>query len=323
AVKVKDDKHVTVTMPAYAYNLTAVATPNEYIIEYKLNGGMTNNPSKYTIEDGENGFLTLNNPTKAGYEFVGWTGSNGNTPEKNVKVNTKALVKYTYEANWQIIDYTLHCGLEGGTVAIANPTTYNIETPDITLNNPTKPGYVFEGWTGDCGAVPKKVVTIPQGSSGTKFYLANWKEADDTGYKVEHYKEKADGSFELAETDNLQGTTGSTVHPAVKNYTGYASPEVSLLTIAADGSSVLKYYYAFKKYKVALVEGEGLEYITGDGLYPCDSEVTIKTKAKPGYRFVGWERESDHQMFDEANYSFTMPSNPVLSVLFIIKILQI
>ena len=42
--------------------------------------------------------------------------------------------------------------------------------------------------------------------------MALTKEAKaDTAYKVEYYKEKLDGSYELAETENLTGSTGTKV----------------------------------------------------------------------------------------------------------------
>ena len=43
--------------------------------------------------------------------------------------------------------YTITYDLDGGTVATANPTTYTSNTDTITLNNPTKAGYNFVGWS--------------------------------------------------------------------------------------------------------------------------------------------------------------------------------
>ena len=50
-------------------------------------------------------------------------------------------------AGWTRDTYTLTYDLAGGSVATANPTSYNIDTANITLNNPTKVGYTFAGWT--------------------------------------------------------------------------------------------------------------------------------------------------------------------------------
>ena len=45
---------------------------NTYNITYELNGGIANNPTTYTIEDN----ITLKNPTKTGYTFIGWKVNN-------------------------------------------------------------------------------------------------------------------------------------------------------------------------------------------------------------------------------------------------------
>lgn len=70
--------------------------------------------------------------------------------------------------------YTITYKLDGGTVAVANPTIYGTGSDTITLNNPTKDGFNFTGWTGSNGNVPQTTVTISKGSEGNKEYTANW-----------------------------------------------------------------------------------------------------------------------------------------------------
>ena len=68
--------------------MSAVYDKNTYSIIYDLNGGTAINVSNYTVEDDD---IHLNAPTKQGYVFDGWTGSNGDTPEKDVVI-TKGSV---------------------------------------------------------------------------------------------------------------------------------------------------------------------------------------------------------------------------------------
>ena len=69
--------------------------------------------------------------------------------------------------------YAISYNLDGGTAN--NPTSYAWETSSITLKEPSKIGYYFEGWTGSNGNVPSRNVTISQGSRGGNLeFTANW-----------------------------------------------------------------------------------------------------------------------------------------------------
>lgn len=76
----------------------------------------------------------------------------------------------TFTANWTPTNYTISYNLNGG--AASNKNAYNIETDTFILNNPTKTGYTFVGWTGSNGLTPQKSVSIVKGSTGNKTYTA-------------------------------------------------------------------------------------------------------------------------------------------------------
>ena len=152
----------------------------EFSIAYDLDGGSvsTANPTSYNYGTAS---FTLNNPTKPGYTFLGWTGSNGTTPKTTVTISNHSNGNRIYNANWGIATYNITYNLGGGTVATANPTTYNINTPTFTLNNPTREYYNFTGWTGTDIAEPTMTVTVTQGSMGDREYTANWTAMPMTG----------------------------------------------------------------------------------------------------------------------------------------------
>ena len=73
--------------------------PNTYKVTYKLDGGkVSENPSSYKAEDLP---ITLKNPTKDGYTFEGWTGSNGQLPQTNVTIEKGMTGNLSYKANWE------------------------------------------------------------------------------------------------------------------------------------------------------------------------------------------------------------------------------
>ena len=192
-----------------------------YSVTYELDGGSlpegVKNPSSYTMftED-----FTLNAPTKTGYTFIGWTGSNGETPELNVTVSKGSSGNRTYTANWGEETYTVTYDLNGGALAEGeeNPTEYSLNSDDFTLINPTTKRLEFMGWTGSNGDVPELNVTVPKGTSGNLTYKANWVCATFTdgtkltydqlrlpengtkyGYKAEYLKENS-----ISETSSVR-----------------------------------------------------------------------------------------------------------------------
>ena len=142
-----------------------------YTITYNLNGGnvSTANPASYNVTTNT---FTLNNPTRAGYTFAGWTGSNGETPQTTVQITKGSTENKSYTANWAPITYNITYDLAGGQGT--NPATYTVETATFQLAAPQHPGYNFLGWTGSNGAVPQPIVQIATGSTGDRNYTANW-----------------------------------------------------------------------------------------------------------------------------------------------------
>lgn len=148
--------------------------PDTYTIVYELNGGTLNgntNPNTYTkITE----TFTLNNPELSGYMFMGWTGSNGTTPQKVVKVEQGTKGNLEFNAVFDEYTYEIHYDLDGGDVTGGtNPETYKV-TQEITLIKPERRGYRFTGWTGTGLSGLTQDVTIPVGSTGDRSYTANW-----------------------------------------------------------------------------------------------------------------------------------------------------
>jgi uncharacterized protein (TIGR02145 family)/uncharacterized repeat protein (TIGR02543 family) len=142
------------------YNVSTTYTPNgsitfyakwnivTYAITYTLNSGTVSpaNPASYTIETPA---FTLTNPTRTGYRFAGWTGTNGTTPQIAVSVPRGNTGDKNYTANWTLIAYTITFYTVGGTVSPTSGTT-DADRRLASLPTPTRSGYIFLGWyTGD------------------------------------------------------------------------------------------------------------------------------------------------------------------------------
>ena len=154
---------------ATSYKLTVGNTDsNVYSITYNLNGGtMSGQKTSYTVADS----FTLPQPTRIGYTFTGWTGSNGTTPQKTVTVNKGTRGNLSYTANWTQIN-TINYNVETVYPSWAGNKTHvggTIDkTSEVVSGNNTPAGataangscFVFDGWYSSSGELITKDATI-------------------------------------------------------------------------------------------------------------------------------------------------------------------
>jgi uncharacterized repeat protein (TIGR02543 family) len=151
---------------------------NQYTITFDSNGGSTVDP--ITDDFGAN-IAPPTNPTKAGYIFDDWYLDAGLTePVVDYTIPSQDVTVY---AGWDLITYDITYVMDGGTNNISNPATYTIETPTITLQNPEKSGYTFDGWFTDAG-LTTEISEITLGTYGHITLYAGFTEIVGTSYTV-------------------------------------------------------------------------------------------------------------------------------------------
>ena len=180
--------------------------------------------------------------------------------------------------------------LEGTTGAIITPETKEYE------------GFV---------APAKQTIEIAgEGNVIVKYYYTR---NTNTPYKVKHWVQKLEGmpnshddvNYELRDTDNLQGTTGESITPEVKEYVGFTAPYTQTKIIEGNGTTEINYYYTRNSYTITLNRGEGIENVIGANLYLYEQNVEIDAVILPGYTWDKWigSNETTTQ-----NYRFIMPA---------------
>ena len=227
-----------------------------YTISYSLGSGAeldTPNPDSYFVESTT---FTLNNPVRSGYIFAGWTGTDLSSPQLNVTIPKGSTGNRNYTANWTVDSYVITYSLNGGTLAADNPTSYTVNSADITLNNPTREGYRFTGWsgTGISGTGISTTVVIPKGSMGNRNYEANW--------ELETY----------TITYNLDGGTETVANPTTYNY---LSAPITLYSPTKPGYSFLGWesnYFDGTKESVTIATNS-----TGDKDFVAKWELGVYT----------------------------------------------
>ena len=153
---------VPATIPAGDQTFTAQWERNKYKLTFVVGGVETTTEVLY-----EDPITKPEDPKKEGYTFNGW--------DKDIPAKMPAE-DVTITAQWAIITYTISYDLAGGELAedVTNPTSYTVESDDITLANPTHEKYTFAGWTGTDLAEPTLEVKIAKGSIGNRSYTAIW-----------------------------------------------------------------------------------------------------------------------------------------------------
>ena len=177
------DAVTTITTGAYgAKQFWAKWTANTYTVAFDKNnndatGTMDN--QNFTYDEAAKA-LAANAFERTGYTFSGWnteTDGSGNAYTNQQKVQnltTEQDATVTLYAQWTLTPYAITYHVNDGTMPGTYPTTYNIESADITLPTPTRDGYTFGGWYINDGLTGDAVTTITTGAYGAKQFWAKW-----------------------------------------------------------------------------------------------------------------------------------------------------
>ena len=292
------------TMPLNGATLKATWTPITYTISYDLAGGAladgVTNAVSYTIESDA---ITLNNPIREGYTFAGWSGTGLMEATMEVIIAKGSMGNRSYTATWTPITYTISYDLAGGSLAdgVANAVSYTIESDAITLNNPSREGYTFAGWTGTGLTEATMEVVIAKGSMGDRSYTATW---TPITYTISY--DLAGGALADGVTNAVSYTIESDAitlnNPIREGYTfagwtGTDLTEATMEVVIAKGSIGDRSYTAtwtvnFYTLKF-VVDGE----VIIEERVAFDSPIiTPQNPEKEGYTFTGWDANVPEKM---------------------------
>ena len=128
--------------------LKARWSSDSYRLRYMLNGGAYTEDQPeltYFSEYGETHRTLSNIPKRSGYKFIGWKNSRSDDIHSpgsafDVQGDTELV------AEWELIDFKVTFKLEGGTGSYPVQSIGHNETLTLPSENPTRYGYVFNGW---------------------------------------------------------------------------------------------------------------------------------------------------------------------------------
>ena len=151
----------------------------------------------------------------------------------------------------ELMTYTATFYVDG---AVHATVTAKVGEQIVAPADPAKEGYIFKGWDKEVGKMGVEDVS----------FNAEFEEATGIAYTVEVYTMDVNGNYGAAETKTLYGTTGATVNADTTAAEGFTFDEsadnVVSGEIAADGSLVLKVYFARNQYKLTVDGVESMVY---------------------------------------------------------------
>ena len=262
------EEEVPSTMPAQNITLTAKWSENDAdytaynaaVAAAKAKQGEENYDKMYTAEtrDALAGALAID---VAGKKY---------SEQSVVDAATKAINDAV--AALEVMTYNAIFTVDGAQYEVV-PTKVGEQI--VAPKDPAKEGYVFKGWDKEVGKMGVEDIT----------FAAQFEEASGIAYTVEVYTMDVNGNYGAAETKTLYGTTDAEVTADTTAAEGFnfdeSAANVVSGTVAADGSLVLKVYFARNQYKLT-VDGAESEVYYGAAL-------DIATPAaREGYTFIGW-----------------------------------
>ena len=257
---------VPATMPAGDVTVNGTFTINTYTLAYLVDG---ESYSSQTYEYGA-AVVAIAEPTREGYTFGGWVDVPATMPASNV----------TVEGTFTAIDYNFTCVVDGATVV---ERVYHFGDTIAPVDEPTKEGYTFTGWSPAIPAtMPSHDVECIAGfeiNSYTITYLVDGVSA----YTEEH---EFGSAISIREDETREGYTFSGWNPSELPATMPANDITVQGTFTINTYSIV--YYV-----------DGVEFSAET--YDFGAAITaVEEPTREGYTFSGWD-----------NVPATMPAHDV------------
>jgi len=172
--------------------------PTNYNIEYDLNGGDTQNRISFTKHDAD---FTIENPSKEGYTFIGWSGTDleGNN-NLSVKVKKGTRKNLSFEAHYRPNQYSFTFNGNGSDTGEMNTANFNYDQANnLPANGYGKTGYSFTNWN-----------TKADGSGddfANEAEILNYSNTD--GYELTLYAQWRQNKYNISFDKNSSSATGS------------------------------------------------------------------------------------------------------------------
>ena len=264
--------YVPEKMPAADVMVIGIYTINSYQLTYMVDSVVYDTKTIVYDED----VPVLEEPTKEGYTFSGWSEIPETMPASDV------IISGTFTVNKYLVTFKI-----GDEVIAADSLAYGASI--VAPEAPEKEGYTFNGWGEVAEVVPANDVTI-EGSYSVNFYLLTY---------------TVDG--ETVQTDSVAYSTAITLldEPIKEGHTFSGWSEAPEAMPASDVT--ISGTFTVNKYLVTFKIGD--EVIAADSLEYGATIVAPEVPEKEGYTFDGWGEVAETVPANDVTYEGTYTVN--------------
>ena len=266
----------------------------KYTVSFDTDGGST--VESQTVVTGNKATKPAVNPTKKGYNFVGWYTDNTYTTEFDfentiITDNTTIYAKFEDTSIIRLNGYTFNkiSTLEGLTTGyyviggyISNSNEYKYMISDMNTTKSFKssdnPTEFYE--------IKLKGNSVTIKNSKNMYIISNTEKSVSLSEKEKTIFTpvvNADG-FKLKVT----GSLNFQFNPSAKIFTSYTSKQQDLTLFKAQ--NVKPFYVTFK--------GPNNEELNKEEMLPHQKAPEFEAPKKPGHKFVGWCKEGTDTIYD-------------------------
>ncbi len=260
---------IPATMPDEDITLTALWTVNQYTITFDTCGGTLIEP---VTADYGTALITPDNPSKAGYNFIGW--------DKEIPA-TMPAENLTLTAVWEIKTYSIFFNTKGGDPI--EPVSLAYGSAITGLPVPVRMGYTFFGWKETVPAtMPDEDITLT-----ARWAINEYTVTFDTDGGTEIEPITADFGTTLITPDN----------PSKVGYTFIGWDKEIPATMPAENLTV-KALWSINSHDIIFNSfgGDGINSITLEYGAPI---TDLPVPEREGYTFIGWSETIPETMPDE------------------------
>ena len=267
--------------------------------------------------------LSVEEPTKEGYTFAGWTDAEGNPVTVPATMPADKLDIYeSWTVNSYDVTFDANTGAWADNDTVKTVATNYGEAIVAPAEAPVKAGHTFLGWfdAKENGYSVDTYTSMPELADGeTITFYARW-EANKNDYTIEIYEMNPDGTMPEEPTSMVinNALVGETVEANVTVPAGFTLDEANSVlegVVPEEGTLVLKVVLTRAPHTFTAIV-DGVAVVDGVEYYFDETVKSIETPVKDGYTFAGWTETAPGGIIEEgaaadAEYPARMPNNNV------------